>query len=463
MKKKGMTGKDYFALAFGSMIGIGWLVSAPLWIANAGSVGAMIAMLLTALIVIPIGFVYSELCTSVKIVGGEFAYAYQFLGRLPGFCAGWFLILGYVSMLPWVVLSTSSMLNYLFPQIQTTLPLYTILGNTLHLPEIIIGLVMIWGITLINLRGMQSSKKFQNVATGVLLLTFALFFICSFIFGDIENLKPAFSAKGAGSGILMAIASMIFFMNGFDTIPKAADEMDKDINARNLAKALVGTILMGSFIYILVILCSSLIMNPGESVNLGALPLVTSYELATGSKALGFIMVLGALMGVLTTFNGFLMAGAKFICSFADAGFMGKALGSGSSEKHIPRRALLILAALATAGMFMGKGLLAPLITMGGITFLIVWMIMGIANWRYRAMEPDAPRPFRVPGGKAVILLAIVICAALIAMMVIPGTLISLGIVENILLIGWIAIGIVVYIVYRGQSIQIKKNFDRKE
>ena len=85
MEKKGMTGKDYFALAFGSMIGIGWVVSAPLWISNAGSAGAVIGMILTALIVIPIGFVYSELCTSVNVIGGEFAYTYRFLGRLPGF------------------------------------------------------------------------------------------------------------------------------------------------------------------------------------------------------------------------------------------------------------------------------------------------------------------------------------------------------------------------------------------
>lgn len=452
-----MTGKDYFALAFGSMIGIGWLVSAPLWIANAGSVGAMIAMLLTAFIVIPVGFVYSELCTSVRVVGGEFAYAYQFLGRLPGFCAGWFLILGYVTMLPWVVLSTSSLLNHLIPQIQT-IPLYTILGNTLHLPEVIIGLIMIWGLTLVNLKGVQSSKKFQNLATTILLITFVLFFVCSFIYGKTDNLQPVFSSKGAGNGILLAIASMIFFMNGFDTIPKAADEMDKSINAKNLAKALVGTILMGSFIYILVIFCSSLVLKQGSSVNLGALPLVTAYEMATGSKVLGCILVLGALMGVLTTFNGFILAGAKLICAFADAGFIGKALGSNKSETNVPKRALILLAVVATAGMFMGKGLLAPLITMGGITFLTVWMIMGVANFKYRSDEPDAVRPFKVPGGKAVIMLAVLICAVLIAMMIIPGTLISLGVVENILLISWIVIGLIVYFIYNRQPIQIKEN-----
>ena len=139
-------------------------------------------------------------------------------------------------MLPWVVLSVSSMLAYLFPQVRE-IPLYTVLDNTLYLPEVIIGLIMIWGLTYLNIRGVESSKKFQNVATALLLLTFAIFFIGCFAAGNTENLKPAFSEGGKINGIMLAIASMIFFMNGFDTIPKTADESDKNINARSLAKA----------------------------------------------------------------------------------------------------------------------------------------------------------------------------------------------------------------------------------
>lgn len=456
MEKKGMTGKDYFALAFGSMIGIGWVVSAPLWISNAGSAGAVIGMILTALIVIPIGFVYSELCTSVNVIGGEFAYTYRFLGRLPGFCTGWVLILGYVTMLPWVVLSVSSMLAYLFPQVRE-IPLYTVLDNTLYLPEVIIGLIMIWGLTYLNIRGVESSKKFQNVATALLLLTFAIFFIGCFAAGNTENLKPAFSEGGKINGIMLAIASMIFFMNGFDTIPKTADESDKNINARSLAKALVGTILLGSFIYLMVIVCAGLVMSPADQVNLGDLPLVAAYENATGSKLLVVIMIIGTMMGVLTTFNGFLLAGAKLISAFAGAGFLGKSLGETDDKTGMPKKTLLLLAVISTAGMFLGRGLLAPLITLGGLAFLIAWLFVSLSDMRYRKVEPDALRPFSVPGGKAVIGLAIFICVALIVLMLIPGTLISIGTVEYVLLIGWAAVGAVLYAIYKKQDIYIKE------
>lgn len=93
---KGMTPKDYFNLAFGSMIGIGWVISVPAWMSSAGSVGTVIAIILTMCMIIPIGFVYGELTSSLHVSGGEFAYTYKALGKLPAFICGWFLILGYL-------------------------------------------------------------------------------------------------------------------------------------------------------------------------------------------------------------------------------------------------------------------------------------------------------------------------------------------------------------------------------
>lgn len=455
MEERGMKGKDYFSLAFGSMIGIGWVVSAPLWIANAGTIGALIAMIITALIVIPVGFVYSELCTSVKMKGGEFAYAYHFMGRKSGFTCGWFLILGYLTILPWVAISVASMISYIFPMMRS-LPMYTLLDNTIYLPELIVGLIMVWGLTLVNLRGIKASKKFQNVATTLLLITFAIFFIGCFVTGKFENLKPYFSTEGTGSGILAAIASMLFFMNGFDTIPKAADEADKNINAKNMARALVGTILLGSAIYLFIILSASLVMVPGESLNLGDLPLIKAYEISTGSKILVYIMIFGTIMGVTTTFNGFLLAGSKLLAAFASAGFMNRSIGKLSAN-HIPQRAILFLAILSTAGLLAGKGLLTPLITMGGIAFLVAWFFVACSTLSFRKREPRAERPFKVPGGIVMIWIAIIICAILTLMMVVPGTLISLGIVENTLLAIWIVCGIILYLANKKQKIEIER------
>ncbi|MEF2845574.1 MAG: APC family permease, partial [Eggerthellaceae bacterium] len=288
---------------------------------------------------------------------------------------------------------------------------------------------------------------------------FVIFFIGCFVTGKFENLQPYFIPGGTGNaaaGILAAIASMLFFMNGFDTIPKAADEAASGINMKNLAKALIGTIVLGSVVYLFVILSTSLIMVPGESVNLGSLPLISAYELSTGSKFLVYIMIFGTIMGVTTTFNGFLLAGSKLLSQFATAGFVSRAVGK-QNAKGIPTRALIILALIATAGLFAGKGLLTPLITMGGIAFLVAWFFVAVSTLRFSSKEPNTPRLFKTPGGKPMMWIAVIITAALTLAMVLPGTFISLGITENTLLAAWVILGIVVYVVYRKQDIVIER------
>lgn len=457
MTNKGMSGKDYFSLAFGSMIGIGWVVSVPLWIANAGTYGAMIAMFLTALIVIPIGLVYGELSTSVDVLGGEFAYTYIFLGRFSAFTSGWFLIFGYITILPWVALSVSSIFSYLFPGLKI-MPLYKVLGYTLYLPEIAISLIMIWSLTFVNLKGIESSKAFQNFATGTMILTFIVFFIGNFLNGNLQNLEPKFIESNPIKGISLAIASMLFFMNGFDTIPKTLDEKDKEINPNELAKAIVGTIIVGSLIYIAIIFFASLTLVPGNTLRLGDLPLVAAYETATGSKIMTLIVLFGVLLGVTTTFNGFLLSGSKLVAYFARSGFISKKIGV--LEDNIAKRALISMAVFSTISVFLGKGLLAPLINLGGLSFMIAWFYMALSNYRYRISEPNANRPFEVPGGKAMILIAVVISGLLSLAMIIPGTLISMANVERLILVVWSAIGLITYFIYKKQDITISKTLN---
>jgi amino acid transporter len=399
------------------------------------------------------GLTYSELTTSVKIKGGEFAYTYRFLGRIPAFFCGWFLIFGYLTILPWVAVSVSSLFSYFIPFL-STFELYTVLGNTLYLPQLIIGLVMIWGITLLNMRGVRSSKAFQTTATVIMFITFFIFFIGCLIFGDVSNITPKFAAGGTGKGILLAIASMLFFMNGFDTIPKTVDEASSKINYKNMARALVGTIVVGTVFYLAVIFFSSLILSPEVQVNLGSLPLIEAFQRTTGSLLLTIIMAFGVLMCVMTTFNGFLLAGGKLLASFAESGFIGAGLAK-TNDKNVPQRAIIMLACIATAGIFLGKGLLVSLIILGGIAFLIAWFFVAFSAYRFNIREADAIRPFKIPGGKPMMLLAMIISGGLTLMMIIPGTPISLGFTEYILLLVWAGVGAILFVAYRMQAINL--------
>src|SRR5699024_4556860 len=138
------------------------------------------------------------------------------LGKMPAFISGWFLIMGYLIILPWVAISVASLLSYLFP-ILNSIPLYTVLDQSIYLPHLLVSFSMILIIVYLNWRGVKQSSSFQNVATLLMIITFALFIIGGFVTGSSTNMKPLFSEGNITAGIGLAIASIIFFMNGFDT------------------------------------------------------------------------------------------------------------------------------------------------------------------------------------------------------------------------------------------------------
>lgn len=461
MQKKGMSPKDYFSLAFGSMIGIGWVISVPAWMSAAGSIGAVLAIFITMCLIIPIGFVYGELTSSLRVSGGEFAYAYKALGKMPAFISGWFLIMGYLIILPWVAISVASLLSYLFP-ILNSIPLYTVLDQSIYLPHLLVSFSMILIIVYLNWRGVKQSSSFQNVATLLMIITFALFIIGGFVTGSSTNMKPLFSEGNITAGIGLAIASIIFFMNGFDTIPKTASEADGSINHKNLGRAITGTILMGSLLYILIVFSSSFIMPAEKLVNLGELPLITAFEASTGSKFLAIIIVFGVLLGVITTFNGFLFAGSRLISSFSKAGFIPKVFATIDSETKTPKHTLAFMAIISTVGIFLGEGMLSPLMVMGGIAFLIAWFFVALSSIKLRKTSPDLERPYQAPGGIVMGYIATFSSGILLLLMLVPGTPISLQGVEYTLFIIWLVIGIVIYILYNKQEIKIDTISNRK-
>jgi basic amino acid/polyamine antiporter, APA family len=75
----------FFALAFGSMIGVGWVTSIGSWLDQAGPGGAVLAFLAGGAVMLCIGFCYAELTPMLPVAGGEVAYAYKAFGTFKSF------------------------------------------------------------------------------------------------------------------------------------------------------------------------------------------------------------------------------------------------------------------------------------------------------------------------------------------------------------------------------------------
>ena len=80
--------KDVLMVAFGAMIGWGWVVSSGDWITSGGILGTIIAFLIGGLLIYFVGLVYAELTTAFPYNGGAQKFSEQAFGKNVSFiCA----------------------------------------------------------------------------------------------------------------------------------------------------------------------------------------------------------------------------------------------------------------------------------------------------------------------------------------------------------------------------------------
>ena len=93
-----LTRKDVLALAFGAMIGWGWVILSGGWIDRAGSLGAMLAFVVAGGVMLVVALLYAELAAAMPQVGGEHAWSLRALGHGGSFACTWAIVFVYVSI-----------------------------------------------------------------------------------------------------------------------------------------------------------------------------------------------------------------------------------------------------------------------------------------------------------------------------------------------------------------------------
>ena len=106
---------DVLAVAFGAMIGFGWIVLTGGFLKEAGTLGAVLAFVLGGIVVLLVGLCYAELVAAMPHVGGEHNYVLRAMGSRPAFFTSWTLVLGYVSVVAFEAVALPQTLLYLFP------------------------------------------------------------------------------------------------------------------------------------------------------------------------------------------------------------------------------------------------------------------------------------------------------------------------------------------------------------
>src|SRR6202795_1045927 len=182
---------DYFALAFGTMIGTGWLVLMDDWLGRGGPLGAILAFVLGGIVLLPVGYVYGQWVKRLPDAAGEAAYTAQVFPPVVSYFTGWMMLLAYFIVCPWEAVALGKIAAYIFPSLDS-FELYRVAGQPVFLPRLVLGIALTLFLATVNYRGIRLSANFQNVMTTMVLLLFLVLVAISAVRGAPANVHPVF-------------------------------------------------------------------------------------------------------------------------------------------------------------------------------------------------------------------------------------------------------------------------------
>ncbi|SHE93871.1 Amino acid transporter [Modicisalibacter ilicicola DSM 19980] len=437
-----LASKDVLALAFGAMIGWGWIVLTGSWIQSAGSVGAITAFLVGGIAIVLVGLTYAELASAMPLVGGEHVYSYRALGHFASFICTWAIVLGYVSVVSFEAVALPTVVEHLFPG-YTVGYLWTIAGWDVTASWVAVGvigsLVMMW----INYIGIRTAALVQKVVT-LLILAVGVMFITGALFtGGTDTLEPMFNVESGVVGGIMTVLIMVPFMFvGFDVIPQAAEEID--LPFREIGRVLMISVILAVFWYALIILGTGLMLDP-EALSASSLAVPDAMQAVFGAPWAGNLMVMAGIAGIITSWNAFYIGGSRAIYALAHAGMLPAFLGKLHPRYRTPVNAILMIGILSSIAPFFGRPTMVWLVDAGGLGIVIAYLFVALSFLVLRYREPELERPFSIPQGKLVGSAAVLLSLGMVTLYL-PGSPSALLPVEWVVFGGWMIIGLAMYL-----------------
>ncbi len=434
---KVMGRSDILALAFGAMIGWGWVVLAGEWVKQAGWLGASIAFGIGGIMCIFVGLCYAELVPMLPMAGGAMAYTYRAFGYKGAWVAIWACAFAYVGVAAWEGIAIATAIDYVIP-IPKLWHVWNVAGYDVYLSWALVGILSGLYISYLNYKGGKSAATFQKVATLGLAIAGVVFVAGAFVAGDpVQYMGVAVTGtKGIVAVLLMAPAMFV----GFDVIPQSAEEMNIPLKA--ISKILLLSIALACSWYIL--MCIGIAMAaPGEVRGGDGVAIADAAAFMFGTPLMGKFMIAGALCGIITSWNGFVLGGARILFAMGRAKMLPPIFGKLHPKYNSPYVSILIIGTICFFSPLLGKKALVWFVNASGLGVMVTYLMSCAAFLVLRKKEPNLNRPYKVPNGTFIGWMG-VLCSIGFILLFLPGS--PSGLVwpyEWGLVLAWVVFGAV--------------------
>ncbi len=361
---------DYFTLGWGTMVGVGWLVVMDDWLLRGGALGALLGFAIGGTLLFPIGWVYGRLVAAMPDAAGEIAYTAAAFSRPVSFSTGWMMMLAYFIVCPWEAVAVGRIAGYIIPSLDS-LEIYRIAGRPVYLPHLVIGLGLTALLTTLNYRGVRLSATFQNWSAFGALALFVVFIALGVSRGSPRNFPPLFTHAPLVS-FLLVLQIVPYFMTGFESVSKAAEESAPEFRGLGFLKAIGMAILVGILFYTIVIAAVAFVA-PWHELTSEKFMTAVAFQRAVGSRWIVNVILAAALLSLFKCFNGNFVAASRLLFAMGRRGLVDERAGRIHPQHQTPSAAVLCIGLATAACMFLGDAILVPVTEVGSVACAIGW------------------------------------------------------------------------------------------
>ena len=450
------------SLGVGAIIGAGIFVATGEAAHNTAGPALMLSYVAAGITCIFAALCYAEFAAMVPVAGSAYTYAYATLGELFAWIIGWDLVLEYCVSSAAVATGWSGYFQSAigkvglhFPKILQESPwaydaatghvVHT--GSWINLPAILIVFI----ITLVLVKGIQESASFNSAMVAIKLAAVVFVIGVGAFFVSKTNWHPFapfgwtgisfFGHHVAGQvdpggkpvGMLAGAAIIFFAYIGFDSVSTHTEEAKNP--QRDVPIAIISSLVLCTVLYIAVVAVLT------GMVQFNHLDVHAPVSDAFAKHHMGWaeaIISVAAVMGITSVFLVMMLSGPRVFLAMARDGLLPRSVFSAVHPKfRTPYKSTILIGIfVCVLAGFLPIGMLLDLTNIGTLlAFVIVCTAVLIMRKKY----PDADRPFRCPWVPLVPSLGIVTC--LLLMFALPTA-------NWWRLIGWLAIGILIYAFY---------------
>jgi APA family basic amino acid/polyamine antiporter len=406
-----------FVLAFGAILGAGWIVGLGLWLQQAGAFGAVIGLCVGTAVIATVALCYAEAGTLYPTGGGEVEYATQFFGELAGYTAGWLLAVTYVCVCAFEALSVGWLTDAMALQSSPDVA-YSVFGTAVTTRGLLTSLGSIVVVAAVNFRGSTDMARAQQCLGLALLLASVGFVAVGLGRGSVDNLRPLFVSDASGNiwkGLAAIVVTAPFWFSGFGVVSYALGDLRSPTQLRWIGWILIGALLASLVFYCAVLLAAAMALPRDQLLRL-ELPASGAFAAAFGSTALSEVVLLTGVIGLLMALNAMLFAASQVIRRLSECGVPNA--GRDAKGRVKQSTSILFVAALAAAAALLGRGVIGELVNISAVAICCVYVLICLGVFRSRRWTSFAAESVRYPRGAVIPLIATILTIGMLGLAV---------------------------------------------